>query len=410
MSPSQLCSVPVSIAVGDCVEVNCNVKGQDKPVSSYGKLVDILCNEIDDVQNAKITWFYSKQELEELMGPKRAPILRCLEPHKDEMYLSAHSELISFACVARKAHPFPCLCLACAEERKPLMSRKRRETTRSHMYFYRAVLDMAGGVTSGQCESCGQLSFCREDKENAVAPAKCTNAARPHNMPRSATKPPSESMNLPQQSRLCESALPRARPTRKFASLMKNVDNVTSSGHQYTDKHSTLVMEKTPPSKRRKLYTEEEEDILASLAEEKTPVKQMRGTRRSSARRKLNLDDSDGEDPAFNIKDHVDSEDPFEFNSDSEDDSNFASPPLRRKTTTPSRQGTKQREKLSKLNTPKTPLTCTPRRTDSKKKTSPLTMTKRMCGSRLKDLTISLPKRSILESVGQNDYRLAQER
>lgn len=406
LSPSHPCSVPVTIAVGDCVEVNCTVKGQDDPVPSYGRLVDILCNDLDDVRNAKIAWFCSKEELVELMGPKHAPFLRCLEPHKNEVYPSPHSELISLRCVARKARPFPCLCLTCAEERRPLVARKRKEMTRSHMYFYCAVLDMAGGITSSRCEICGQLSFCREDKENAVTPA--TNTARTHSMAKTAAKPPGKSAEVLQQPRLCASALPRTRAARKFASLIKNADNVTNSGPQCTDTLSTLTVEITPSSKRRKLCTET--DILTSVADEKTPMKRMMGTRRSSARRKLNLDDSDDKDPAFDIKDHVDSEDPFDFKSDSENDDDFASPPLRQRTTTPSRQGTKQRERQSKVNTPKTPLVCTPGRASSKKKTSPLTMTKRTCGSRLKELAISLPKRSVPESVGLNDYRLAQER
>lgn len=387
------------IAVGDCVEVNCDVKGQDGPVSSYGRVVDILSNELDDIKKAKVSWFYSKQELVELMGPRRAPFLHYLEPRKNEVHLSAQSELFSLECVARKAPQFPCLCLACAEEWRVQISRRRKGFP---VYFYRTVVDMAKGITSGNCEKCGQLSFCLDDRENSVTPTTSINTASARNMPRSSAKPPSKPKDLSLQPRLCASA----RPTRKFVSLMKNADNMRP---QCKDILSTMTVEKTPSSKRRKLCTEE--DILASLAEEKTPVKQIKGTTRSSARRKLDLDDSDNEDPIFNIKDHVDSEDPFEFNSESEDDKDFASPPLRRRTTTPSRQGTRERGKRHGPNASRTPLAYVPGRGNSKKKISPLTLAKRSySGGQLKNVTLSLPKRSAPKLVGMNDYQLAQER
>ena len=399
---SHLRSYPVTIAVGDCVEVNCDVKGQDGPVSSYGRVVDILCNELDHVKKARVSWFYSKQELVELMGPRCDPFLPCLEPHKNEVYLSAHSELFSLECVARKTPQFPCLCLACAEDWRVQISRRRKSFP---VHFYRTVVDMANGITSGNCEKCGQPSFCLDDRESSVTPASSINTVKARNMPRSSAKPPSKPKDLSLQPRLCASA----RPTCKFASPKKNADNTSNSGPQCKDNLSTITVEKTPSSKRRKLCTEE--NVLASLTEEKTPVKQMKRTTRSTARRKLDLDDSDNEDPIFNIKDHVDSEDPFEFNSESEDDKDFASPPLRHKTTTPSRQGTRERGRRHRPNASKTPLAYTPGRGNSKKKISPLTLAKQSYSEgRLKNVTLSLPKRSAPKSVGMNDYQLAQER
>ena len=47
LSMSSSCRHSRTIAVGDCVEVNCDVKGQEGPVSSYGKVVEILSNELD---------------------------------------------------------------------------------------------------------------------------------------------------------------------------------------------------------------------------------------------------------------------------------------------------------------------------------------------------------------------------
>ena len=399
---SSSCRHSRTIAVGDCVEVNCDVKGQEGPVSSYGKVVEILSNELDDIKKAKISWFYSKQELVELVGPKCAPFLSCLEPCKDEVYLSAQSELFCLECVARKAPHFPCLCLTCAKERT-VQNRKKRKTFQ--LYSYRAIVDVAKGITSGKCEKCGQYSFRLEDRENSMTPAISTNTTRPHSTFKSLARPLSNPNTPILRPRLCASA----RPNRKFASLMKNADNTSPSRPQRTNILSTVMPEKTPCSKRRKLCREEE--VLASLTGEMTPVKPIKKTARSSACRKLDLDASDSEDPLFNIKDHVGSnDDPFEFNSESEDDKDFASPPLRRKTVTPSRQRTRERGRRTGTSASKTPLTRTPGRVSSKK-TSPLTLAKRSCSrSRLKNITLSLPKRSIPESVGLDDYQLAQER
>lgn len=384
--------------------MSCDVKGQEGPVSSYGKVVEILSNELDDVKKAKISWFYSKEELVELVGPRRAPFLSCLEPCKDEVYLSAHSELFSLECVARKAPHFPCLCLTCAKERM-VQNRKKRKSFR--LYSYRAVVDVAKGITSGKCEKCGQYSFCLEDRENSMTPTISTNTTRPHSTSKSLARPLSNPNTPILQPRLCASA----RPNRKFASLMKNADNTSASRPQHTDISLTVMLEQTPCGKRRKLCREE--DILVSLTGEMTPVKPIKKTGRRSACRKLDLDlnDSDSEDPLFNIKDHADgSDDPFEFNSESEDDKDFASPPLRRKTVTPSRQRTRERGRRPGTSAPKTPLTHTPGR-GSSKRASPLTVAKQSCSrSRLKNVTLSLPKRTIPESIGLDDYQLAQER
>ena len=391
---SHLYSYLRTVAVGDCVEVNCVANGQEVQASSYGRVVEILSNELDDVKKAKVSWFYSKPELVELVGPKWAPFLSCLKTRKDEVYLSAQSELFSLECIARKAPHFPCLCLNCAEERTRQSGRRRKIF---RMFFYRAVVDLVKGITSGQCEKCGRYSFCLEDREEAMTPAASTNTARAHNVPRSLARPLGRPKDASLQPRLCASA----RPARKFASLTLNTDAKGSSVAQCADILSTMAVEKTPCSKRRKRCTED--DVLASVAE-KTPVKKIA---RSSARRKLDLDDSESEDPIFNIKDHADIDDPFEFNSGSEDDDkDFASPPLRRKTVTPSRQTRGLRPKGSR-----TPLACTPGRGRPGRKTSPLTLVKRTySGHRVKNVTLSLPKRSIPEALGLDSYRLAQER
>jgi origin recognition complex subunit 1 len=255
------------IRVGDCVEVSYAISGKGYEGKCWAKIVRVKG------KRAKVQWFYVHEELKSVIEedcPSMKKTFSTLEPMQKEIYFSKDIITIDTHKIADKVPPIQCLCRQCAVDR---FSKKKIKALQTYDFWYSFVFDRGcGTIVSETCNLCGNLS----------APPSSKGDFRTSQSSTAVTKTPTISKNTSKSS-----SEQKLRTCSNFRSLERKVSLVDTTPKRIFPKRTDS----------RVLTAAEVEEIVSSSCE-KTPTKPAYTEKVKSSKkplqRKLQLDsDSD---------------------------------------------------------------------------------------------------------------------